>query len=88
MEHEGASPLTNQQLPVNLIAGMDPMGVAFQNPPSRNLGPQNKGTSTQLYFLGVGVPLFCGPTFRERGFWNGPPVGSIPAIKLSTVDLT
>ena len=25
--------------------------------------------------------LFCGPKFRERGFWNVPPVGTFPAIK-------
>jgi len=32
--------------------------------------------------MGVGVLLFCGPTFRERGFWNVPPVGTFPAIKI------
>ena len=30
--------------------------------------------------MGVGVLLFRRPKFRERGFWNDPPVGSIPAI--------
>jgi len=30
----------------------------------------------------VGVLLFCGPKFRERGFWNVPPVGTFPAINL------
>ena len=34
-----------------------------------------------LYRFGVGVPLFCGPKFRERGFWISPPVGGYPAIK-------
>jgi len=34
-----------------------------------------------LYRFGVGVLFFCGPKFRERGFWNGT-LGSIPAIKI------
>ena len=29
------------------------------------------------------VRLFCGPKFRERGFWKPPPVGGFPAIKLA-----
>jgi len=28
------------------------------------------------------VRLFCGPKFRERGFWISPPVGGYPAIKV------
>ena len=30
--------------------------------------------------MGVGVLLFCGPSFRERGFWNDPPVGSMMIV--------
>ena len=26
--------------------------------------------------------LFCGPKFRERGFWISPPVGGYPAINV------
>ena len=76
-----------------LIAGNTPTGGYFQNPRSRNLGPPNKGNPTPKYTQtntnGGGVLLFAGPKFRERGpkfrergFWNAPPVGTFPSIKL------
>ena len=48
-------------------------GGVFRAPPTPNV----------LYRFGVGVPLFGGPKFRERGFWISPPVGGYPAIKFA-----
>ena len=45
---------------INLIAGNPPTGGNFQNPRSRNLGPQNKGTPTQF------VPFWVGDTLILR----------------------
>ena len=67
-----------------LIAGMDPTGGSFQNPRSRNEDPQNKSTPTPicigLGIFGGGGTLILRTQIPRTGFWNGPPVGSIPAI--------